>query len=173
MFANRFLLVVGTAGDDVEDRELLDRARYDALGWWYRANGRAEMVTDTDFLRAGHAGRNVVLYGNADTNAAWDAVFAPECPVRPSRGAVKVGEKTFEGDGLCCVFLQPRRGDDNALAGAIADTGPAGTRLGYTLNLFGTGAGIPDYLVFGPETLGEADGGVRAAGWFGRDWSLR
>ena len=44
---------------------------------------------------------------------------------------------------------------------------------GATVSIFGSGVGIPDYVVFGAEVLKKGDEGVRAAGWFDQSWSLK
>jgi len=176
-FDKGFVLVYGTAGEADEDAELLARARYDSSVWWYRANGHAPVVSDTEFLDPIRSSRwdrhNVILYGNADTNAAWDEVLDERCPVRATRGRLALGETVWEQDDLGAVFVFPRKGEPGTLVGAFADTGTAGTRLGYALSPFISGVGYPDYTVFGSEILSAGDGGVLAAGWFDADWTLR
>ncbi len=165
-----FALVVGTAGTPDENRELMDRARYDAATWKYRGNGLARVMTDTAFAFSAAAG-NVVLYGNADTNAAWDLVFTEDCPIRATRGKLTVGRVSWERDDLGALFVQHRRG--GGLAAAFADTGPVGSRLGHSLLTFVSGVGYPDWCVFGPDILTNADGGVIDAGWFDHRWQLQ
>ncbi|MHC4844556.1 MAG: carboxylesterase family protein [Planctomycetota bacterium] len=176
-FDRGFVLVYGTAGEPDEDAELLARARYDSSVWWYRANGHAPVISDTEFLdpigSSNWARKNVILYGNADTNAAWDHVLDERCPVRATRGRIALGETSWEGDGLGAVFVFPRKGEPGTLVGAFADTGVSGTRLGYALSPFISGVGYPDYTVFGGDILHAGDGGVLAAGWFDADWTLR
>jgi poly(3-hydroxybutyrate) depolymerase len=175
-FDNRFVLVYGTQGSERETAELLARARFDSGQWWYRGNGNAPVVSDGTFVEGADGlfgGRNVIVYGNSDTNAAWDVVFREDCPVSARRGEIRLGDHLFEGHDLAAVFLHPRAGDGGALAAAFADTGPAGSRLAYKLATFGSGVGIPDYVVFGPGVLTEGDGGVLAAGWFDRRWRHR
>ena len=169
-FANRFVLVYGTAGDDAEDRELLEKARYDSEVWAYRANGDANLMSDEQFLAGDFKDRNVIVYGNADTNRAWGAVFDADCPIQARRGAMTVNGRKHEGV-VAAAFVRPRKGSDGALAAAFADTGAAATRLFYAFPVFVSGVGIPDYVVFGPGFLREWDGDVRAAGWF--DWAWR
>jgi hypothetical protein len=172
-FGNRFVLVVGTAGTAAESRELLERARHDAGLWRYRANGLAEVVRDVDFAFAAphrFAGRNVIVYGNADSNQAWDLVFDDDCPLRARRGALTAGDQTWERDDLAAIFVHRRRGDGTALAAAFADTGPVGSRLHALLLTFVSGVGYPDYAVFTPDVCESGDRGVLAAGWFTPAW---
>jgi dienelactone hydrolase len=171
-FTNRFVLVYGTAGDDAENRELLEKARYDSEVWAYRANGDANLMSDAEFLAGDFRGRNVILYGNADTNRAWGAVFDDDCPIVAKRGAMMVNGTKAEGV-LAAAFVRPRKGSDVALAAAFADTGAAATRLFYCFPVFSSGVGIPDYVVFGPGYLRELDGDVRAGGWFDFAWRMR
>jgi hypothetical protein len=46
-------------------------------------------------------------------------------------------------------------------------------RLTDRLPLFVSGVGYPDFLVFGTESLAEGLGGIRGAGFFGVDWSVK
>ena len=173
-FDERFVLVVGTKGSEAENRESMELARYHAATWWYRANGNAPVVRDADLLaRPGEfARRNLVLYGNADTNAAWERVVPASSPLKARRGAITLGPRSWSGDGLGAVFVQPRA-DGGGLVGAFAATGPRGTRIGYGLLPFLSGVGYPDYAVFGAEYLDHGDGGVLAAGWFDHRWALQ
>ena len=115
--------------------------------------------------------RNVILYGNADTNAAW-ATLLSEGPVRVGRGSISIGERTIEGDDLACLFIRPRPGSDVACVGAVTGSGPAGMRLTDRLPYFVSGVAYPDCIVLGPEILARGPLGVRAAGFFGLDWSV-
>ena len=170
-FQNRMLFVYGTAGSDEQDAWCLARARYDAEVFWYRGAGSVEIVADVDLQADRHGDRNVILYGNAATNAAWEALLG-HSPLQVLPGRVQVGERRLEGDDLACVFTYPRAGSDTALVAAVAGTGPVGSRLTERLPYFVSGAAFPDWMVIGPEMLLEGAAGVRAAGFFGHDWSL-
>lgn len=182
-FDHGFVLVYGTRGTPEENRELFERARSDAAVWWYRGNGSAPLVSDVDLVagrlpsRSMNATSNVILYGNADTNAAWKSMFGDRCPIQARRGSLKLGDREWKGGALGAVFVYPRndlkdsqRG--HSLAGAFADTGVAGSRLGYTLAPFVSGVGYPDFALFSADVLAKGDGGVLAAGWFDYDWNL-
>jgi dienelactone hydrolase len=174
VFDRRFVLVYATGGEDAENATSLQRARYDAERWRYRANGRAQVMPDLYLAEnlERFAGRNVVLYGNATTNRAWDMVFDEGCPIRLENGKATVGSKTFEGDDLAAYFLHPRKGDDEALAGAVAWTGSPGERLTILSGYLASGEGYPDYVVFGPDVLSKGDYGVKAAGFFDVAWGV-
>jgi len=114
----------------------------------------------------------VILYGNADTNAAWERVLPPACPVAARRGELRLGEHRWQGADLAAAFVWPRAGSPDALVGAFADSGVAGTRLLDTLAPFTSGVGYPDFVLFDARVLQLGDGGALAAGWFGPDWKL-
>ena len=175
-FDRDFILVYGTGGDPEENAALLARARYDAQQWWYLGNGNARLASDRTFLMEGHdedfSERNVILYGNQDSNAAWSAVIPDECPLLVRRNEMRLGKKVWRGPGYGAIFVQPRKGEHFTLAAAFADTGLAGTKLGYLLEPFRSGVGYPDYVVFGPEVMKHGDGGVMAAGWFETGWGM-
>lgn len=180
-FDHDFVLVYGTIGTPAECRELRERALSDLETWWYRANGTPELVSDVDYSRSrqGFVGRNVILYGNADTNAAWKSVLPDACPIRAARGSLKLGEREWKGDDLSAVFVTPMRpapgqepNRSTALVGVFADSGARGTRLGYTLSPFASGVGYPDYALFSSDVLSLGDAGILAAGWFDHAWKL-
>ncbi|MHC4549352.1 MAG: carboxylesterase family protein [Planctomycetota bacterium] len=166
-FDNRFLFVYGK-----QDGDGMKRARFDAQVWWYRANGDVVVFSDEEFLAGDFDGRNVILYGNATTNRAFEAVLPASCPVRVQEGSVRVGDDSYAGPNLGCVLVYPRRDDPRALVGVFGHTGPAGARLGYALLPFVSGVGYPDYALFSDAMLAQGDGGVLAAGWFDHAWGL-
>ncbi len=170
-FRNRFMLVYGTQGGQEHNAIIYAKARYDAETFWYRGNGAADVIADVEFDPSQQRDRNVILYGNADTNAAWAALLG-ESPVNVRRAAVTIGEREFIGEDLACLFVRPRPGSDRALVGVVAGSGAAGMRLTERLPYFISGVGYPDCIVLGPDVLSEGTGGVRAAGFFGNDWSV-
>ncbi|MHC4846997.1 MAG: carboxylesterase family protein, partial [Planctomycetota bacterium] len=68
-FDRRFVLVYGAV-----DKLGRSRARHDAQRWWYYGNGDCTVVSDAQFAMGNFSGRNVILYGNRETNRAWDLV---------------------------------------------------------------------------------------------------
>lgn len=170
-FDHRVILVYGTHGTPEENAAAFAKARYDAETFWYRGNGAFDVVPDTAFDAKKEPDRSVALYGSADTNSAWQALLG-DSPVLVKRGLVRVGGREFGGDSLAALFVRPRPGSDVALVAAIAGSGAAGMRLTQRVPIFLSGAGFPDCLVLGPETLTQGASGVRAAGFFGLDWGV-
>lgn len=175
-----FVLVVGTRGSAAMNRQLHLRARQLAHEWWYRANGRAPILTDVQWLAQRPAG-NPILLGNADCNAAWNAVltgqaWSPEVdrsawdgglPVQVRRGQVAVGDQRWQGDDLATVHVLPRPG---GLAGFLGFSGVEAVRASYVLAPWVSGVGYPDVTVYDGRVLEQGDGGVLAAGWCDALW---
>jgi predicted esterase len=167
-FRNHVLFVYGTKGTAAENAWALAKARFDAETFWYRGNASVDVVPDTAFDAAATRDRNVILYGNADSNAAWPALLA-DSPVHVRRGRARIGERETTGDDLACLFVRPRPDGERALVGVVSGSGAAGMRLTDRLPFFLSGVGYPDCLLLG------VDGGrlgVRAAGFFGGDWGV-
>ena len=87
-FRNRFILVFGTKGTPAENAWSLARARFDAETFWYRGNGSVDIVSDARFLESGREqefrDRNVIVYGHAESNAAWPVLLG-HSPVQVRR----------------------------------------------------------------------------------------
>jgi pimeloyl-ACP methyl ester carboxylesterase len=64
-----FILVYGTKGDSVMTDLLLHQARIQALTWWIRANGLVGVLPDTEVTQEIINKYNLILFGNAQTNA--------------------------------------------------------------------------------------------------------
>lgn len=170
-FNRQFLFVYGTKGTPEQNRWSLDRVRLDAERFWYRGNGAVEVRPDSEFDLESTRDRSVILYGNRDSNAAFDLLL-PESPIHVSDGYVNVGERTFRGEDLACLFVRPRPDSDVALVGVVGGTGTTGMRLSDRLPIFVSGAGFPDFLVLHTDMLTQGLPGILAAGFFGPDWKI-
>jgi poly(3-hydroxybutyrate) depolymerase len=170
-FRHRVLFVYGTQGSPAENAWAYAKARYDAESFWYRGNGSIDLVADKDFDPRAEPDRNVILYGHAKLNAAWKLLLG-DSPILVEPGRVRVGDREVTGEDLACLFLRPRPGSDRASVGVVAGTGLVGLRLTDRVPYFVSGIGYPDYLVFDPEALLKGATAVRAAGYFGADWSV-
>ncbi|HEV8000823.1 MAG TPA: prolyl oligopeptidase family serine peptidase, partial [Planctomycetaceae bacterium] len=158
---NEVLFVVGTKGSAEENAWALRKARFDAENFWYRGNGYIQVVLDSSFDPAKDPNRNVVLYGNADTNAAWSALLG-KSPMQVTSASITIGGRETKGDHLGCLFVRPRPGSDVASVGAVSGTGVKGMRLTDRLPFFVSGVGYPDCVLFGPDALIKGMAGVKA-----------
>ncbi len=169
VFRDRVHLVYGTKGTPEENAWALVKSRYDAETFRVRGNGSVEVLSDEQAVdRVGRG--NVVLYGNADTNAAWGRFLAGS-PVDIRRGRIRVGERESAGDGLACLLMRPGPSLER-LVGVVGGTDVSGMRLTDRLPYFVSGVAYPDLTVFGPEVLEKGFEGVRVAGFFGNDWEV-
>jgi dienelactone hydrolase len=169
-FTNHMVFVYATRGTAEENAAAFNKARYDAETWWYRGNGAVDVVPDTDpGWRSGE--RNVILYGNADTNGAW-ATLLNDSPIQVNRGHVNIGDREETGDDLAVLFLRPHPTSATALVGVISGTGPTGMRLTNRIPLFVSGAGLPDWFIMSAGDMKQGSRSARAAGFFDNDWKL-
>jgi pimeloyl-ACP methyl ester carboxylesterase len=170
-FRHRVMFVYSTKGTVDENTWSYNKARYDAESFWYRANGSIDVVADVDFDPAAEPDRNVILYGNADTNGAWKALLGAS-PMQVKRDGITIGARRLEGDDIGCYFVRPRPASDIAMVGVVAGTGTAGMKAVNGNRYFISGSGYPDVLVLSADMLFKHFDGVRAAGYFGIDWSV-
>lgn len=170
-FNHRMIFVYGTQGSAEEKAWAYAKARYDAESWWYRGNGAVDVIPDVEFNAQKDRDRSVILYGNAETNRAWPALLAGS-PVQVDRRGIRVGAKLIQGDDLGCLFVRPRPGSAIASVAVVAGTGLVGARATNNLPYLQPMLGLPDLLVVGADTWEKGFGGVRAAGFFGNDWSI-
>jgi dienelactone hydrolase len=180
-FQNNVVLVVGTFGTPEETEALYQRARFDAETFLYRGNATPliipDVLLDLEAIGIAHKVRfvgedaNLILYGNAETNAAF-TLLDPASPITIRRGRITIGDRTLEGDDLACLMIHPRPGTPGASIGIVGATGPAGLQLTAQLPYFVSGVAYPDWMVFGPEMLESHTAGVRGLGFFGNDWTL-
>ena len=170
-FRHSVALVYGTRGTAEENARAYSKARFDAEMFWYRGNGSVDVVADKAFDVAKQRGRNVVLYGNADTNAVWTSLLGTG-PVEIRNGHARIGDRDFTGPDLAAFFIRPRADSQETSVGAVAWTGPAGWTAAGHGQYFVSGAAFPDLMLFSPDMLRVGTGGVRAIGWFANDWSV-
>lgn len=169
VFNNNFLFVYGTKGSAAERNWSRNKAVADAEAFAYRGNGSVDVVADTDYDAEKFAGRNVLVYGNADTNGAWRTLLG-DSPVYAKSGEVFIRGHNTKGDGLIAMVVRPHPQHQNALVAAIAPTGPKAFALADRLPIFTSGVAYPDWCVIGPEATAKGLDGVLGAGFFDSQW---
>ena len=177
-FDRNMLFVVGTGGTETQRAALARKARYDAEQFLVRGNASPEILDDAAMLAdpALASGRNVILYGNAETNRAWSTVVG-ESPVTPVRGAIHFTDSTgrrgtLSGDDLALLMVRPRADDPECLVATISGTGEVGQRLTERVPYFTAGVAYPDMCVLSARMLDEGIAGIVAADFFANDWTL-
>jgi poly(3-hydroxybutyrate) depolymerase len=168
---NNVLFVYGSKGSKAQKAWALNKARYDAERFWYQGNGSIEIISDKEFDATATKDRNVILYGNADTNTAWKTLLA-DCPVLVKNGNVQIGDRTLQGKDKACLFIYPRPDSDSASVGVVSGSGLLGMKLTNKRSYLAAGFAFPDLMVFSPQLLNGDSDGINVAGFFGLDWSL-
>jgi len=171
-FRNRVAFVYGTAGRPEENAWSLAKARYDAEQFWYRGNGSVDVVADSAFDTDAYCDRNVVLYGNRDTNSAWAEVLYAGADLDMVRGRLVVGDRVLEGDGIGCLCVLPRPDSHTASVAIVGGTGLGGMKLTDRLPYFVSGTGYADVTVLDGQELERGPDGILGAGFFGPDWTV-
>ncbi|NBX32512.1 MAG: alpha/beta hydrolase, partial [Planctomycetes bacterium] len=171
-YAHGFVAVVGTKGDDAADALIMAKARFDADQWWVRGNGRFEILTDTAFDPKQYLGRNVVLYGNHDQNAAWGALIGDSTSIDVRNGSFAGPTSRHTGDDIATMFVLPRIDCEQGQVGVVAATGAVGMRAAMRTPIFSAGVGVPDLIAFRAAMLTDGATGIIEAGFFGNDWGI-
>lgn len=170
-FKNNMVFVYATKGTKEENEWSFNKARFDAETFYYRGNGAIDIVSDKEFKLSKFKDRSVILYGNATTNRAWKSLLS-DSPVQIKRNEVKVGKKTFKGAEYGVYFTYPRKDSNIASVGVVSGTGMTGFKAVTPNRYFSSGVGIPDVMIFTPSTYKDGIKSIKAAGFFGNDWSI-
>ncbi|WP_114793132.1 prolyl oligopeptidase family serine peptidase [Niabella yanshanensis] len=169
-FNKRMVFVVGTRGTAEENQTNRNKAIYDAESWYYRGNGAVDIISDTEYQPSRYAGRNIIIYGNADNNNAWKMLLS-ESPLQVKRNQLTAGDQKWTGDNLATYFVWPQK-DPALLVGVIAATGVKGMKAAYANQYFAGGSGFPDFMIFSDQMLKDGAAGVKLAGFFDNHWRL-
>ncbi|MDR0815571.1 MAG: alpha/beta hydrolase, partial [Bacteroidales bacterium] len=139
--------------------------------FYYRGNGSFDVIPDTEYTLQKYAGRNVVIYGNRNNNAAWNLLLK-DCPVQVSNGSIIAGNRSYKGADLGTYFVYPHPQNDINLVGVVAGTGEAGMKGAALNNYLQPITGFPDIMIFHADMLRTGLDGLEAAGFFDNDWTL-
>ena len=170
-FQRNMIFVYGTHGNADENAWASQKAHYDAESFYYRGNGSIDVIPDTAFNTNKTKSRNVILYGNADTNSAWPSLL-DDSPIQVRNGGLGVGGRLYSGGELACMFVRPRKGTKDGLVGVVSGTGAIGCHAIDRLPIFLSGCEYPDWVVFRPNVLVQGPPACVAAGFFGNDWGV-
>ncbi len=168
---NNVLFVYGTHGTKEENKWAYEKARFDAEYLWYQGNGAIEVIEDDQFDPLVYRDRNVVIYGNAENNSAWDKLLK-DSPVDVKKGKIKIGDKVYYGKDLSCLMIRPRRDSDIASVAVVSGTGIQGMKLAELAQFYHPYLSFPDIVVYDSNIIESDDQGVRFIGYFGNDWSI-
>jgi predicted peptidase len=170
-FRNNMLFVYGTVGSTQENEWSLNKAKYDAETWYYRGNGSVDIITDLEYKKNKYQDRGVVLYGNKNTNAAWD-ILLNDCPIQVSRNKVIVGDKIWAGNDLGAYFIWPISGSPVASVAVVTGSGIQGMHAAFANQYFAGASGYPDFMIFSLDMLHAGANAIKMAGFFDNDWHI-
>ncbi len=170
-FNHNMVFVYGTSGNKAENEWNFNKVKYDAETWYYRGNGAVDIITDKEFSTVKYAGRNVIIYGNANSNSAWKLLLQ-DCPIQVMRDGIKAGDKNYTGDDLAAYFLWPMKNAPLNSIGVIAGTGINGMNAANPNQYFAGASGFPDFMIFKLGMLQSGADGVEMSGFFDNDWKL-
>lgn len=175
-WGRKFIVVLPTRGRAEEIRATRDRFLFDASMWAYRGNGVAHAITDKEFLEQvdnpKYGYNNIVLYGNAMTNLAYNKLVPPG-PIRMNAGSLTVNGTRIRGGLTIGLFATRRLDSDAGIVLVQGSTGPFADRLAPVVNQFVSGAGFPDFLLATSDVLLKGDDGVLTTGWFTHHWHIQ
>ena len=168
-FNHGMVFVYGTKGTAAENAWMVNKARYDAETWYYRANGSVQILSDQEFNSGSYWNSGVILYGNSTINSAAAALLS-DCPIQVTSDKVVSGSKEWTGDDLGAYVEWPsKEGIHNAVA-LIGGSGLKGMKAAEANQYFTGGSGFPDYMIFKPEIMRSGESGVMAAGFYNNQW---
>jgi predicted esterase len=170
-FRHRMVFVYATGGRPAENAWSYGKARFDAETFYYRGNGAMDVIADHAFTPDAYPDRSVILYGNASTNCAWKPLLS-DCPVQVTRHRMEVGGRVLSGDTWGIYMVRPRPDSEVASVGVVAGTGLPGMRAVTPNRYFVAGTGFPDLMIVSPDMYTQGVEGVKAAGYFGNDWTI-
>ncbi|HSR17254.1 MAG TPA: prolyl oligopeptidase family serine peptidase, partial [Ignavibacteriaceae bacterium] len=165
------VFVCGTHGNKEENSWAYEKARYDAERIWYQGNGSIEIISDTDFDLEKYEDRNVVLFGNSNTNSAWNLLLK-DSPVQIYDEKIIIGGKEYKGEDYSCLMIRPRKDSEFASVAAVSGTGIEGMKLSNLAQYLHPYMSLPDIVLYNSDILKSDENGVKYAGYFGNDWSL-
>lgn len=170
-FNKNMVYVYGTTGSVAENEWSINKARYDAESWYYRGNGAVDVIADREYSLSKYRGRNVVLVGNAGTNAAWNTLLK-DCPIKVSKNKIQAGVKSWSGDDLGAYFVWPIAGTSANTVSVISGSGLKGMKAVNANQYFAGGSGFPDIMIYRLSMLNSGIDDVEYAGFYDNDWKL-
>ncbi len=171
-FNKKMVFVYSTAGTKEENEWSVNKVRFDAETWYYRGNGSVDIIADKEYSASAYKDRNIVIYGNENTNSAWKTLLK-DCPVQVSRNTIKVGKETLTGDDLAAYFVWPIKNTSSNTVSVIAGSGLKGMNAALANQYFAGGSGFPDYMVYRLDMLKSGIDEVKVAGYYDYNWKIK
>lgn len=170
-FNYNMVFVYSTKGTVAENNWSYNKARYDAETWYYRGNGAVDIIADKEYFPEKYTGRNIIIYGNANSNSAYNLLLQ-DCLIRIERNKIIAGAEIMQGDDLAAYFVWPQKKSTVNSVGVIAGTGLKGMNAANANQYFAGASGFPDFMIFSVGMLQSGTNKVKLAGFFDNNWKL-
>ncbi len=170
-YFNPFVFVYGTTGDSLATANNLHQARLQSYTWWYRANGFAEILADTEITEDIIKNYNLIVFGNPETNfiLKW---INHKLPIRIEERQIFVNKKRLEGQNLCLTEIYPNPlNPEKFILLNSATSEEAQKSMGLFVPLL-AGSGLPDFIVYDKSALTYGWAGIIATGFFDERWKF-
>lgn len=109
-----FMFVYGTTGGPEMTHQTQRAAVLDSQIWWWRANGYAPVIPDSEVTPDIEQNYNLVLYGGPEANSVT-ARLDPNLPIHVTHAGVTIGTHTHTGPGLAARFVYPNLGETSPI----------------------------------------------------------
>ncbi len=180
-FMRPFLIVYGTKGTEEDTFWNLQLARFYAHSWWYRANGYSAIIADTSMTADVAENYNLILLGSSKTNHYTETI-AQYLPIELMDDGVRVKvvskqqgdyrDIVIPGRNLTVKYVYPNpMCPDNLILLQAGQNIEAFKRLFGFIEIY-SGAGFPDWAIFGDDTKLLGLAGVEAMGFFNLEWEI-
>jgi pimeloyl-ACP methyl ester carboxylesterase len=166
-----FVLVFGTKGDSTSTDITLHQTRLEAARWWRVGNGYAEILPDTEVTKEVMENYNLILFGGPEENSVT-AQVNKNMPIQIRDNKIFLDKSELYGDGMAVEFIYPNPLNLNKFVFIHEGTDLDGLKLSSFFNPIYSGAGLPDFMIFGDAVKLKGWGGIRAAGYFDTNWKL-
>lgn len=167
-----FVLVYGTRGDSATTALLMQKARVQAQLWWRVGNGTVAIMADRDVTDSIAQTRNLLLFGGPSSNQITYRL-ASRLPLVNDPTGMQAGSTIVHGAHLAQQFIYPNPEHPDKFVLVSAGNDYAGEELAGSFGLFGSGTGLPDYMIYDASVRTAGWGGVRAAGFFDNAWKVK
>jgi len=164
-----FLLVYGTKSDSLSVITY-QQAKREAFLWWRIGNGRCDLLPDTLVGEEEMKRYNLIIFGGPSANYLSERL-AGGLPIKEDKGELLFFNKRLSGE-LAYRYIYPNPRGKEKFVLIAGGTNQKVLKLSTFFSTLYSSAGLPDFIIFSPEVEKKGWGGIRACGFFNRNWGL-
>ncbi|MGB9721299.1 MAG: prolyl oligopeptidase family serine peptidase [bacterium] len=167
-----FILVYGTVGDSIDTENNLHQARLQSYTWWIRANGYVEIIPDTEITQEHIKNFNLILFGNAQTNAFIKKINK-RLPINFGiEKGIAIQNEVLKHSDLCLMEIYPNPFNLEKFVLLYSATTKKVQRYLGLFSAIYSGSGLPDFVIWDELAGRYGWAGVVGAGFFSKNWQL-